>query len=214
MLGGHHVDIGAELPPEIGQPRHRVGVGARRRREDAPAVLEEVGQAGVGPGIFRAGDGMRRHEMNLLRQMRGHLGDHRGLDRADIRDDGARFQRRGDRRGNLARGADGHAQDDAIGVADRLGRVGVIAVAKPELLGALQRLAGPAVDGDLADGAGLARGEGDRRADQADADQCQLLEKRFGHHAAFALARKSRSADRAASLASTEPMVMRKAFGR
>ena len=77
VLRRHHLDIGAERAPE-GRERLDGGrIGAGRRRQDAPAVLEEFGEAGVGPGIFGAGDRMGRHEMNALRQMRAHLRDHR-----------------------------------------------------------------------------------------------------------------------------------------
>ena len=69
-----------------------IGIGAVGRREDAPAVDEEFGEAGVGPGMLGAGDRMRRNEMNVGRQMRRHLADDRALDRADIGDDRARLE--------------------------------------------------------------------------------------------------------------------------
>ena len=74
----------------------RRGVRAVRRRQDAPAVDEQLGEAGVRAGILRAGDRMRRDEMHALRHMRRHVLEHRALDRADIGDDRAGLQRRGD----------------------------------------------------------------------------------------------------------------------
>ena len=49
------------------------GSAPSRRRQDAPAVDEQFGEAGVGAGILGAGDRMRRDEMHVRRQMRGHV---------------------------------------------------------------------------------------------------------------------------------------------
>ena len=67
MLGRHGLDIGAEQPPERGELFDRLGVGAFGRRQDAPAVLEQLGKAGIGTGMLGAGDRMGRHEMNVVR---------------------------------------------------------------------------------------------------------------------------------------------------
>ena len=48
-------------------------VGVGRRRQDAPAVDEQLGEAGVGPGILGAGDRMRGHEMHAGGKVRRHL---------------------------------------------------------------------------------------------------------------------------------------------
>ena len=70
--------------------RHRVA--AVGRRQDAPAVDEQFGEAGIRSGIFGAGDRMRRNEMHVIRQMRRHLAHDGALDRADVGDDRAGFQ--------------------------------------------------------------------------------------------------------------------------
>ncbi len=48
MLGGHDFDVGAERAPECLQLLDRGGVRAVGRRQDAPAVDEQLGEAGVG----------------------------------------------------------------------------------------------------------------------------------------------------------------------
>ena len=89
VIGGHGLHIGAEQAPERGELVHRLGVGARGRRQDAPAVDEQFGKAGVGAGIFGAGHRMRRHEMHVFRQMRAHIANNGALDRAHVGDGGA-----------------------------------------------------------------------------------------------------------------------------
>ena len=63
VLRGHGLDIAPQRPPEGPQPLDRRGVGAVERREDAAAVDEQFGEAGIGAGMLGAGDRMRRHEM-------------------------------------------------------------------------------------------------------------------------------------------------------
>ena len=118
MLGRHDLDLGAERGPERAQFFGRAGVGALRRGEDAPAVDEEFGEAGIGSGMFGAGHGMRRHEMHACRQMRRHVLDDGGLDRADVGDDRARLEMRRDLGRDRAAGADGNAEDHEVGVLD------------------------------------------------------------------------------------------------
>ena len=77
MLGRHGLDVGAERAPERGEPLDRGRVGVRRRREDAPAVDEQLGEAGIGAGMLGAGDRMRGHEMHAGRQVRRHVAHHR-----------------------------------------------------------------------------------------------------------------------------------------
>ena len=48
-------------------------VGAFGRRQDAPAVDEQLGEAGVGAGVLGAGDRMRGHEMHAGGQVRRHV---------------------------------------------------------------------------------------------------------------------------------------------
>ena len=83
-----------------------VGIGAFGRRQNAPAVDEQFGEAGIGAGMLGAGDRMRRHEMDARRQMRRHLADDRALDRADVGDDRAGLEERRDLLRDRAAGAD------------------------------------------------------------------------------------------------------------
>ena len=61
---------------------------------------------------------MRRHEMNVLRQMRRHIAHHRAFDRADIGHGRAGRQMRADLLGDRAAGADRNADDDEVGAFD------------------------------------------------------------------------------------------------
>ena len=68
-----------------------VGIGVGQRRQDAPAVVEQLGEAGFGPGMLGAGDRVAGHEMHARSGSVGRsVADHRLLDRADIGDDRAR----------------------------------------------------------------------------------------------------------------------------
>ena len=67
MIRRHDLDLGAEPGPERAQLFDRGGIGAFRRRQDAPAVDEQFGEAGIGTGMLGAGDRMRRHEVDALR---------------------------------------------------------------------------------------------------------------------------------------------------
>ena len=70
MLRRHDLDVGAERLPEPRQALDRGRVGVLRRREDAPAVDEKLGKAGIGPRVLGAGDRMRGNEMNAGRYVR------------------------------------------------------------------------------------------------------------------------------------------------
>jgi hypothetical protein len=210
MIGRHDLDIGAEALPEGAQPRHGVGVRIFRRREDAPAVLEQVGEACLGAGIFCAGDGMGGHEMHAGGDVRLHLAEDRGLDRADVADCRAGLQRARNLGGDRAAGADRNAQDDEIGAADGLGRGGGVAVAQTERARLLQSGGASRLDGDLVGEPLGARGTRDRRADQPDADERETAD--LSHHAAPA--RKSAKAETARRFASSVPIVIRSAFGK
>ena len=182
------------------------------RRQDAPAVDEQFGKAGVGPGIFGAGDRMRRHEMHVLRQMRAHVAHDRALDRADVGDGGAGSEMRADLLGHRAAGADRNADDDQIGAFDR-GGIGLHhLIGEAELGDAPARLRRTRGGDDRAHGALRAGGARDRGADQPDADQREAVEqgRRFAH-AGFP--RNSASALTTSRLASSVPTLMRSAFG-
>src|ERR1700676_634498 len=120
MVRRHDLDPGAKAGPERPQLFHRAGVGAFGWREDAPAVDEQLRETGIRAGMLGAGHRMRRHEMNALRNKRRHLPDDRALDRADVGDNSTRFEESRDLLRDRATGADGNAEDDEVGVFDRL----------------------------------------------------------------------------------------------
>ena len=64
-------------------------------------------------------------------------------------------------------------------------RIGRVAVAEPEFLGARQRRGAAGRDGDMAGQALAADDARQRRADQADADQGDLFKHRFSHGFSF-----------------------------
>ena len=209
MLRRHDLDQRAERLPERPHARDRRLVRPRRRGQDVPAVAEQGGEAGVGAGIFGAGDGMAGDEMHALRQVRRDVGDDSRFDRADVGDDGAGFQRRSERLRHGAISADRHAKDDEIGggCRDR----GRIDVAKLERLRPFEHLRIAVADDDFARRAGLAGGAGDRGADEADADQREPVEQGFGlagerHHAL----RNWRKAATTPTLASSSPTLRRR----
>jgi hypothetical protein len=85
MLRRHDLDIGAERPPEPRQALDRGRVGVLRRCENAPAVDEKLGEAGIGSGMLGARDWMRGNEMNTSRYVRRQVAKHGSFDGADIR---------------------------------------------------------------------------------------------------------------------------------
>ena len=121
VLGRHGLDIGAERRQNAASFSIAVRVGACRRRQDAPAIDEQFGKAGVGAGIFGAGDRMRRHEMHVLRQMRRHVAHDRALTEPT-----SETIAPGVRCGPISlatapAGADRNADDDEVGAFDRFG---------------------------------------------------------------------------------------------
>ena len=180
MLGRHGFDIGAERAPERGEPLDGAGIGPFRRRENAPAVDEQLGKAGIGAGMLGAGDRMGRNEMHAGGQMRGHVAHDRALDRADIGNDRAGLEMGRDLLGDLAAGADRRADDDEIGAGDRRGVGFDHLIGETEFGDAPPRRCRARGRHDLAHRALRPRRARDRRADQADADQRQTIEQRRG----------------------------------
>ena len=80
----HRLDVGAGRLPEGGEAGERLRLGAGWRRQDHPAFREQRGEAGVGAGIFGAGDRVAGDEMRMLRQQRRDVGEDRHLGRADV----------------------------------------------------------------------------------------------------------------------------------
>ena len=146
----------------------------------AQRFRNSVAKPASGPEYSVAGHRVRRHEMGVRRQVRAHGLDHRDLGRADIGDDGARREVRGDGRRHLAHRADGRAEDDEAGAGDggfdRLGdRVGEADLASARAHGGVD------IGADHRAGDALPpRRAAQRGADQAEADDRDLGEERRG----------------------------------
>ena len=170
--------------------------------------------------MFGAGDRMGRHEMRMRRQQRLERRDHRALDRADVGDDRARPQRRRDRASDRLVRPDRRAENDAIGAARPLrARSAVTTSPSAKCLRALQGLR-RMVGERQCDARRCAAGRaGDRRADQSDADDRELVEDRLGERRPEPLNHdsprmKSASAATTPRLASSPPTVSRRHSGR
>ena len=62
------LDVAAQRLPERVELVDRGGIGAGQRRQDAPAAVEQVGEAGLGAGMLGAGDRMAGDEMHAVGQ--------------------------------------------------------------------------------------------------------------------------------------------------
>ena len=58
----HRLDVRADPPPQFGDALDRHGVSVSGRGDDAPAPLEQGGEARFRSAIFGACDGMRRDD--------------------------------------------------------------------------------------------------------------------------------------------------------
>jgi hypothetical protein len=159
------------------QRRHS---SATRSGQHAVALLEQVGEAGGGAGVLGAGDRMAGNEVHAVGQRRPDVANHRLLDRADVRDDGAGRERRRDGLGDRGVRADRHAEHHQVRPGDRLGRVGVHRIGDAQPLDDLTRAGAARIARERAGEPVAAAGKGQGRADQADAEQCDLLEQRAG----------------------------------
>ncbi len=113
------------------------------------------------------------------RQMRRHVLQHRGLDRADIRDDRAGLQVRRDVLRDRAASADRHAGDDEIGVLHGVGIGLGDAVRQAESpWRACRTSAEPSVATSSPASPSASRAAGDRRADQPEADDGDARKQR------------------------------------
>ena len=180
MFGRHNLDAGAERLPELRQPLHGGLVGILGRCENAPAVDEQFGEAGVGTGMFGAGDRVPGNEMHAGGNVRRHFTHDVRFDRADVGDNRSRFEMRADLARYGAADADRDGNDHQIG-AFGCGRVGVYhRVGEAELTDAPPRRFGSRGRDNRFDDAERPRRPRDRRADEADADQRQPIEQRCG----------------------------------
>ena len=210
VLRVHDLDVGPARAPERGQLVDRGLVGALRRSQDAPAAVEQVGEAGFGAGMLGAGDGMAGDEMHALGHVGPHVAQHRALDRADVGQDGARAQVRTHRLRERAAGADGRAEDHEVGAARRLRRRRIDRAHQAQPQRGVARLLALRMADDGARQPAPPHGVGERRPDQPDADQRHALEHRRRHDRP----RKLASAATTLRLSSDVPMVMRRQWGR
>ena len=171
----HGLDVGAQSAPESRELFDCGGIGAFGRRQDAPSSDEQCREAGIGAGILRAGHRMGGDKMNAIGQVRSHVADDRALDRADIRNSRAAHQMRSDLGGDFAAGADRHAYDHEIGAGDGGGAAFHDLIGKAKLGDTLARRGGAGSRHDLAHRSLRPRRAGNRRADQADADQSEAV---------------------------------------
>ena len=83
----HDLDLAAGTPPQLGQSFHRLLVAARRRRQDAPAALEQFGEAGLRAGMLGPGNGVAWNQMDAIGNERPQIADDRLLGRTHVADD-------------------------------------------------------------------------------------------------------------------------------
>ena len=107
---------------------------------------------------------MARHEMDALWNMRADIADYRALDRADIADDSAGFERRPELRGQVAEGAHRRAEDYEIGIRDGARRVNVHAVDEAQLHRFVEGRLRTGAAGDMSSQAFALHHPGERRA--------------------------------------------------
>ena len=182
-------------------------------------LTNSVAKPASGPDCSVPATGCAGTSRACARQHGAERGDHRALDRADVGDDRAGLQRRRDRAPDRLVGADRRAQDHAIGVAHRFREIGRVARRRAR---ALRR----------APSASFERvGEHDsprrvlppdrpreRRADQPDADDRQLVEDRLVERRPEPLSHdractNSASASTTPRFASSDPTVSRRHSG-
>ena len=177
MVGRRHgLDIGPGFPPERADTRHRARICPFGRRHNAPAVGKQRGKASVRPRIFRARHRMGRHQMHVARQNRCQRRHHCRLDRARVGNDRAWFQSSGDLRPHGGAGPDWHAEHNQVGVAHRFRRVRGRNIGKAEFVHAFNHGRRGVASHKDAGHAAPPDGAGQRRADQAEADQRDAFE--------------------------------------
>ena len=148
---------------------------------------KQLGEACVRPGIFGSGDGVGGNEVHAGGEMRRHLAQHGGVDRAHVGERGARRQMRTDLFRHRAALPDRDADDDEIGAFHRLGIGLGHVIGDAELAHPLARGRGPSGGHDRARRPLRTGGARNRRADQAAADQGESVEQRSSRSFARAL---------------------------
>ena len=211
VLAVHDVDHRAHRGPQGSELVDHALVGAGERRQDAPAAVEQLGEARLGARVLGAGDRMAGNEMHASGHEPLAIADHGALDRADIGQDGARLEVRSDLLGDRTIGANRGAHDHQVRAAHGLGGRGEgLADQSEAQRGRPRRLAARVAD-DLARQSAAAHGMADRGADEADADQRDAFEQWLAH--AGLRPRNSARAATTARLSASVPIVMRKACG-
>lgn len=117
-VGGDGDGLGAEIAPEAGDGFGGGGGGLGKRGDETGAVVEEIGRAVFPTGFFGAGHGMGADEVSAAGEGGvAETGDF-AFDAADVGDDGAGREVRGDLAGEIDDAIDGGGDDDEGGVAD------------------------------------------------------------------------------------------------
>ena len=207
----HHIDGRAAALPEGGELLGRLAVRAGHRREDAPAIVEEFRKARFRPGLLRTGDGMAGNEMHAFGHMRADIANDGHLHRADIGEDRAGLHRLFDFRGHRPERADGHAEDDEVGILRRVRRRLMRAVDEADFMRALAGFFRARITRNVFCEIAALHRMADGTADKAEADQRDTLEKRFAHDAPPFM--KSASASTTSRFASSVPTLRRRQSG-
>ena len=158
--------------------------------------------------MLGAGERVSGNEERMMRHVRQHGVDDGALDGPDIGDRRSGPERRGDVPHHVLHGSDGNAEDHEIGFGHGFGR-GVEDLAESEPAGFVARLGRSGVAGDPGGQPGPPHGMGDRRGDEAEADERDVV---VGHQARTRTKSASVSVTRAQAAAS--PTVMRRASGK
>ena len=208
--GVHLRHLGAHRLPQRAHARERLRAGLRHRGEDHAAAAEERGEGRLHAAALGAGHRVARHEAREGVPERGaRVLHHRPLGAAHVRDDRLRAEARGERLHQRPHRPQGHGEHHEVRPGHALGGLGRPAVHHPERARALEALAAPADADDLAREAGLAGGERERAADEADARHRQSSEARRRHRPSTRA-----SASRKRRFSSGRPTVTRRCRGR
>ena len=211
VVGIHDLDQAAGAAPQLPEPLDRLRVGAGRRRQDTITPLEELCETRLRARMLGSRNRMGRDEMNAFRQHRADIANDRRLDRADIGHDRAGLQPGRHRRRDIGKYAERRAKDDQIGVGHRVGRRLMGAIDETEARCRLHSFRSPGGPGDMADQPVPFCHPGERRSDQAEADQRHAFENGAVAHDDF---RCAATASTTAFTSDSRPTVMRRLSGR
>ncbi len=211
MLRVHGLDMSPHAPPQRLEPRHGGGIRVRGRRQDGEPVLEKLREPRLGPGMLGAGHRVARHEVHAFGQVRAHRRQDRALHRAHVGDDRTGCQVRLHRRRNGAACADRGRDDDQVRRIHGIADLRMHAVRDREVLDALAHIRIGIMARDMRGQPIRADRQGERRSDQADADDRDALEYRLLAHASSTNVRR---ASTTSCISSRCPIDMRTHSGR